>query len=404
MSIMETLATPALSDPLVPPEADLRDFPFMPLDVATLCDSGIAVEATGDEFRAAVLLWCKAWHQVPAGSLPNNNALLAQYAGYGRVVGEWLKVRDGALRGFVLCTDGRLYHPTVAAKACEAWEKKQAYERSKAAERERKKGKKGASPGIPPETDAVPPEVPQPSAGIPPEPPQPSAGKTAEFRQRHHGIPAENALKGEGQGEGDSTPPLHFVSGGGSATDPVATTTDPENLVEAFDAALVEVWGEKAARRAPHSTDFDVAQDLAEAGVTADLMAAVCLRQLGQMRSRPKAKPPWSLSVVAADVRAALAAAQAAPQPPVQFSTPKAPAPYRGILTDDDFSRWIAPCDVAIAGNEAVITAPSPVAAKWIRERLEVGLMRALVVQSIRIKVDPAVVANPIPHHVPERA
>lgn len=105
----------------MPPEVDLRDFAFMPLDVVRLRDSGLAAKATGDEFRAAVLLWCASWHQVPAASLPNDDAELSSLAGYGRVVKEWKRVREGALRGWITCTDGRLYHPTVAEKARESW-------------------------------------------------------------------------------------------------------------------------------------------------------------------------------------------------------------------------------------------------------------------------------------------
>ncbi|MDJ0449226.1 DUF1376 domain-containing protein [Methylocystis sp. JR02] len=110
--------------PLVPPDVDLRDFAFMPLDVVRLRDSDLSASANGEEFRAAVLLWCASWHQIPAASLPNDDAILSALAGFGRVVKEWLKVKKGALRGWVLCADGRLYHPVVAEKARDAWESK----------------------------------------------------------------------------------------------------------------------------------------------------------------------------------------------------------------------------------------------------------------------------------------
>lgn len=110
--------------PLVPSDVDLRDFAFMPLDVVRLRDSDLSASANGEEFRAAVLLWCASWHQVPAASIPNDDAILSSLAGFGRVVKEWLKVRKGALRGWVLCSDGRLYHPVVAEKARDAWESK----------------------------------------------------------------------------------------------------------------------------------------------------------------------------------------------------------------------------------------------------------------------------------------
>ena len=110
--------------PLTPPGCDLRDFAFMPLDVVRLRDSDISAVSSGDEFRSAVLLWCASWHQVPAASLPDDDTVLSQLAGYGRVVKEWKKVRSGALRGWVKCSDGRLYHPVVAEKANEAWMRK----------------------------------------------------------------------------------------------------------------------------------------------------------------------------------------------------------------------------------------------------------------------------------------
>lgn len=110
--------------PLVPGDADLRDFQFMPLDVVRLIDSDLIAIASGDEFKAAVILWCKSWHQVPAASLPNDDRMLAHLAGYGRDIKGWRKVREMALKGFVLCDDGRLYHPVVAEKALEAVEAK----------------------------------------------------------------------------------------------------------------------------------------------------------------------------------------------------------------------------------------------------------------------------------------
>lgn len=110
--------------PPIPANVELQDFQFLPLDVVRLRDSTLATEATGEEFRAAVLLWCVAWHQIPAASLPNSEQSLAQYAGFGRDLKGWKKVRAGALRGFVLCSDGRLYHAVLAEKAAEAWEGK----------------------------------------------------------------------------------------------------------------------------------------------------------------------------------------------------------------------------------------------------------------------------------------
>jgi hypothetical protein len=113
--------------PLTPPDCDLTDFKFMPLDVQRLRDSDLTAEQTPEQNWAAVLLWAASWHQVPAASLPNNDQTIAKWAGYvarGKVDKQWEIVREGAMRGFILCTDERLYHAVVAEKAREAWQSK----------------------------------------------------------------------------------------------------------------------------------------------------------------------------------------------------------------------------------------------------------------------------------------
>ena len=139
------MTAPDLPAPLVPAEVDLRDFAYLPLDAVRLRDSDLAALSSGDGFRAAVLLWCVSWHQSPAASLPDDDRLLARYAGFGRDVEGWKAVRDEALRGYQLCSDGRLYHPLLAEKANEAWASKQARRaRTAAATATRSKG--GSSP------------------------------------------------------------------------------------------------------------------------------------------------------------------------------------------------------------------------------------------------------------------
>lgn len=117
---------PAVAEPIVSAEVDLRDFGYMPLETVRLRDSELATKADGEVFKAAVLLWCVAWHQVPASSLPDDDIWLAARCGGEGGLKRWRRLRTaGALRGFVKCSDGRLYHPVIAAKAIEAWEAKQ---------------------------------------------------------------------------------------------------------------------------------------------------------------------------------------------------------------------------------------------------------------------------------------
>lgn len=119
--------TDQLPAPLTPADCDLQDFKFMPLDVARLRDSDLASDETPEACWAAVLLWSASWHQIPAASIPDNDQWIAKAAGYaqrGKISPDWEKVRDGALRGWIRCADGRLYHPVVAEKAVDAWESK----------------------------------------------------------------------------------------------------------------------------------------------------------------------------------------------------------------------------------------------------------------------------------------
>ena len=122
-----TASTAELPEPLTPAECDLRDIPCMPLDVARLRDSDRAADESPAARWAGILLWCAAWHQVPATSLPDDNEWLAKRANYwhrGKIDKDWSAIRAGALRGWIKCSDGRLYHPVIAEKARAAWSSK----------------------------------------------------------------------------------------------------------------------------------------------------------------------------------------------------------------------------------------------------------------------------------------
>jgi hypothetical protein len=101
-------------EPLTPVDCDLRGLPYMPLETLRLLDSDFFALATAEEFRCALVLWCKAWQQVPAGSLPDDDRILAHLSG---ARDKWCDVHDMSLHGFVKCSDGRLYHPVVSEKA-----------------------------------------------------------------------------------------------------------------------------------------------------------------------------------------------------------------------------------------------------------------------------------------------
>lgn len=108
----------SLPKPLVPRECDLRDLPSMLVDVDRILRSDTWLLGDGEARAAAMTLWLVAWHQVPAGSLPAQDRALSSLSLAGE---HWKRVRDHAMRGWVACSDGRLYHPVVAEKAIEAW-------------------------------------------------------------------------------------------------------------------------------------------------------------------------------------------------------------------------------------------------------------------------------------------
>jgi hypothetical protein len=119
--------------PLVPPEVDLRDFPYFPIYRAQFFGSQFHAICNDTEWRAGLTLWVKSWDQVPAGTLPNDDIALARLAELGRDVETWKSVKTNALRGWHLCTDGRLHHAVLAGVVLEAWAKrKKASTRGKA--------------------------------------------------------------------------------------------------------------------------------------------------------------------------------------------------------------------------------------------------------------------------------
>jgi len=112
-----------LPAPLVPAEVDLRGYDFMPFYGDALSRSEFSKTTNDMAWRFGVMLWWESWaKQVPAASLPDDDAILAQACGLGRDVKTWRKIKVLALHGFVKCSDGRLYHKFLAVAAVDAWE------------------------------------------------------------------------------------------------------------------------------------------------------------------------------------------------------------------------------------------------------------------------------------------
>jgi hypothetical protein len=130
---------------MVPPEVDLRGMAFMPLFGDRLFKSTTWIEARPEARAAALQLYWHAFaHEVPAASLPDNERVLADHAGLSLKV--FRRARPQALRGWLKCSDGRLYHPVLAEIANDSWSARVAHRARTLKWREKSRGVTVTSP------------------------------------------------------------------------------------------------------------------------------------------------------------------------------------------------------------------------------------------------------------------
>lgn len=138
-----------LPDPPVPHECDCRGLD-MPIKIDALMKSDLLALATGDEFKAAFLLWLAAWESVPAASLPDDERFLASKAKLS--LADFRASREMIMHGFYLAADGLLYHDVIASQARKAFKFRASQARKSAARwgDGNPPGSRTASPGISP--------------------------------------------------------------------------------------------------------------------------------------------------------------------------------------------------------------------------------------------------------------
>lgn len=114
-----------MPEPPIDKAVDLTDFPFMPIMIARLKHSRAWLVCKKRPELAFYMLnlWTASWHGRPAGSIEDDDLVLADLAMCPNDK-VWKKVREDVLRGWIKCDDGRLYHPVVVEQAKEAWERK----------------------------------------------------------------------------------------------------------------------------------------------------------------------------------------------------------------------------------------------------------------------------------------
>ncbi|WP_454021294.1 DUF1376 domain-containing protein [Azospirillum sp. Marseille-Q6669] len=115
-----------LPEPLVPAGIDLSGYDYMPLYVTRLRKSRTWVRCKRRPAHGFYLMnmWTEAFtsHE-QAGSLPDDDDLLADAAMCPPDEWEAIKADIMSGTGWILCNDGRWYHPVVAEVVIEVWEK-----------------------------------------------------------------------------------------------------------------------------------------------------------------------------------------------------------------------------------------------------------------------------------------
>lgn len=125
----------ALPAPPVPPYCDCTDLDGFMLNVEKLMASELVALANHEQVAAALFVWCRAWKQIPAASLPDDDDVIAAFARLP--VARFRKHRAKIMRGFKKCSDGRLYHSVLAAEALVAFEKKVKFRNKREGDAER---------------------------------------------------------------------------------------------------------------------------------------------------------------------------------------------------------------------------------------------------------------------------
>lgn len=107
---------------------DIRHLPYMPLHIERLRKSKSWLRCKRRPELAFYLmnLWMRAWHEVPAGSLDDDDGLLSEIASCEP--GIWQEVREQVLWSWGW-HDGRWWAPDVAADARDAIERRKKYGR-----------------------------------------------------------------------------------------------------------------------------------------------------------------------------------------------------------------------------------------------------------------------------------
>lgn len=147
-------------EPLVPAACTMAGNDWYPLHFDRLRKSKWWRRASDLARARNVMLWGEAYKQQPAGSMPDDDDDLAEAAGFGMDVEAFISAKAEIMAPWVLCSDGRWYHPTVCEVVLEAWERaserRKAAAEKKAAQRAKTRGHGAPRAAVPTENVDVP--------------------------------------------------------------------------------------------------------------------------------------------------------------------------------------------------------------------------------------------------------
>jgi hypothetical protein len=254
---------PSLPEPMVPADCDCTDLDGFMLNVERLMASELVALSTHEVVAAALFLWCRAWKQRPAASLPDDDRIIAAFARLP--LPRFRKIRGEVMRGFVKCSDGRFYHRVLAAEAVKAYDQKKAFRRRREKDAERLRDWRA------------------------------SKSEKGDETRFANASPNEDETRfvAEGQGQGqvlkkDTPPPSVKAAppepGGGAGLDAQVAA-----MIATLDEAIDEHFGARRAR--PHAQDRAVARGWIEQGLSVDTVRTVIDEVVGRRAANGQDAP-----------------------------------------------------------------------------------------------------------------
>lgn len=97
------------------PSGAVKKPPAFLFNVDNWLGSTSVEEMSGDQVKAYIYLLCRAWHQNPIATLPNDDARLARMARVSR--DEWERIKPEILDQFKSNSNGRIYNERLQREA-----------------------------------------------------------------------------------------------------------------------------------------------------------------------------------------------------------------------------------------------------------------------------------------------